>query len=71
MDTPTLDVPAPGSSFNFAQHLIECNAARLDKAAFIDDHSAFRLGRPLREVIHRRPCGRQPDLICSHADVGQ
>jgi benzoate-CoA ligase len=50
MDTPTLDVPAPGSSFNFAQHLIECNAARLDKAAFIDDHGSLSYGALFERV---------------------
>ena len=30
-------VPAPGERFNFAQHLIERNAQRPDKVAFIDD----------------------------------
>ena len=31
------DVQAPGEHFNFAQHLIERNAQRPDKVAFIDD----------------------------------
>ncbi len=34
-------VPAPGERFNFAQHLIECNAARPNKAAFIDDQGTL------------------------------
>ncbi|MFZ2650570.1 MAG: benzoate-CoA ligase family protein [Burkholderiaceae bacterium] len=36
MSTQT-QVPAPGERFNFAQHLLERNAARPNKAAFIDD----------------------------------
>ncbi len=34
-------VPAPGERFNFAQHLIERNAARPNKAAFIDDQGTL------------------------------
>ena len=50
MDTPTLDVPAPGSNFNFAQHLIECNATRLDKTAFVDDHGSLSYGALFERV---------------------
>ena len=38
------DVPAPGETFNFAQHLLEANAGRPDKAAFVDDHGSLRYG---------------------------
>ena len=37
-------VPAPPARFNFAQHLIECNAARPDKLAFIDDQGTLTYG---------------------------
>ncbi len=37
-------VPAPGERFNFAQHLIECNAARPNKCAFIDDLGVLGYG---------------------------
>ncbi|HEX5391432.1 MAG TPA: benzoate-CoA ligase family protein [Burkholderiaceae bacterium] len=50
MDTPNLDVPAPGSNFNFAQHLIECNATRLDKTAFVDDHGSLSYGALFERV---------------------
>jgi benzoate-CoA ligase len=56
MDTPTLDVPAPGSSFNFAQHLIDCNSGRLGKAAFIDDHGSLSYG-DLFERVRRVASG--------------
>jgi|CXWL01.1.fsa_nt_gi benzoate-CoA ligase len=36
--------PAPGPRFNFAQHLIERNAGRPNKAAFIDDHGTLSYG---------------------------
>jgi benzoate-CoA ligase len=34
------DVTAPPERFNFAQHLLEQNAQRPDKTAFIDDHGS-------------------------------
>ncbi len=36
--------PAPPERFNFAQHLLQRNAARGDKAAFIDDHGTLSYG---------------------------
>jgi len=33
----TPNVQAPGARFNFAQHLIDCNSSRPEKAAYIDD----------------------------------
>lgn len=38
------DVPAPGETFNFAQHLLDANASRPDKAAFVDDHGSLSYG---------------------------
>ena len=38
-----MTIAAPGARFNFAQHLIECNAGRAEKAAFVDDLRAGRL----------------------------
>jgi benzoate-CoA ligase len=38
-------VPAPPETFNFAQHLLEANVGRADKAAFIDDAGALTYGR--------------------------
>ena len=37
-------VPAPGANFNFAQHLMDRNAVRTDKTAFIDDHGSISYG---------------------------
>ncbi len=33
-----------GETFNFAQHLLDANAARPDKTAFIDDHGSLSYG---------------------------
>ncbi|WP_240636105.1 benzoate-CoA ligase family protein [Caldimonas tepidiphila] len=48
--------PAPPNAFNFAQHLIEANAARAQKTAFIDDHDALSYGE-LAERIRRAAAG--------------
>jgi len=37
-------VPAPPEMFNFARHLLEANAGRPDKIAFIDDAGALTYG---------------------------
>src|SRR5271167_4177591 len=37
-------VPAPPDTFNFARHLLEANAGRAMKAAFIDDVGALTFG---------------------------
>jgi benzoate-CoA ligase len=37
-------VAAPGDRFNFAQHLIEVNADRASKPAYIDDHGPLAYG---------------------------
>jgi benzoate-CoA ligase len=56
--TPVLppDVPPPGERFNFAQHLIERNAARERKAAFVDDLGSLRYGE-LAERVRRLAAG--------------
>ena len=38
------EIAPPGARFNFAQHLIELNAARAAKVAFIDDHGSLSYG---------------------------
>jgi len=48
-------LPLP-TRFNFAQHLIECNAARPDKAAFIDDLGALSYGE-LEQRLRRLAAG--------------
>ncbi len=42
--TPATAVPAPPARFNFAQHLLERNAAHPSRPAFIDDHGALGYG---------------------------
>ena len=37
-------VPAPPEAFNFARHLLEANAERADKVAFVDDVGALTYG---------------------------
>ncbi len=37
-------VPAPPEAFNFARYLLEANAGRADKAAFVDDAGALTYG---------------------------
>jgi benzoate-CoA ligase len=41
----TDDVQPPPERFNFAQHLLQLNAARAGKAAFIDDHGTLAYGQ--------------------------
>ena len=38
------EIQAPGETFNFAQHLLACNAQRASKAAFIDDQGVLTYG---------------------------
>src|ERR1035441_1730151 len=45
-------VPVPGPRFNFAKHLIDRNAGRASKAAFIDDRGTLSYG-DLAERIRR------------------
>jgi benzoate-CoA ligase len=49
-------VQAPGDSFNFAQHLLACNARRAAKAAFIDDLGTLTYGQ-LDERVRRVAAG--------------
>ncbi len=49
MDIPA-DVAPPGELFNFAQHLLQVNAARADRPAFIDDHGVLSYGELDRRV---------------------
>jgi len=44
MTSPDTLVSPPGERFNFAQHLLDCNAQRPDKAAFIDDSAMLTYG---------------------------
>jgi benzoate-CoA ligase len=54
--TDTADVPAPPEPFNFAQHLLGLNAARANKAAFIDDAGTVTYGE-LADRIKRLAAG--------------
>jgi benzoate-CoA ligase len=58
MMTTTLQPPAPGEAFNFAQHLILLNAGRASKLAFIDDTSNLSYGE-LADRIKRFATGLQ------------
>jgi benzoate-CoA ligase len=50
------EVRAPSSSFNFAEHLLACNASRADKAAYVDDHGTLRYG-DLADRVRRMAAG--------------
>ena len=56
MSHPETDVSAPGERFNFAQHLIDCNAGRPDKAAFVDDQGSLSYGE-LESRVRRMAAG--------------
>jgi benzoate-CoA ligase len=49
-------VAAPPERFNFAQHLIQCNAARPDKLAFLDDTNRLSYGE-LEQRVRRLAAG--------------
>jgi len=56
-ETPSTDGPsAPPAKFNFAHHLLQSNAQRSDKAAFIDDHGTLSYGS-LDERVRRVASG--------------
>lgn len=44
--------PIAGAGFNFAQYLIECNAGRPQKIAFLDDDGAITYGELTNRVRH-------------------
>ena len=46
----------PPARFNFAQHLLECNANRTDKAAFVDDLGSLTYGA-LEDRVRRLATG--------------
>ncbi len=50
------NVAPPPARFNFAQHLLERNAARADKCAFIDDFGALSYGA-LAQRVRRMAAG--------------
>ncbi|WP_284619422.1 benzoate-CoA ligase family protein [Aquabacterium humicola] len=56
MNPETPDVAAPPSHFNFARHLLERNACRAEKTAFIDDHGRLSYGA-LADRIRRCASG--------------
>ncbi len=49
-------IPAPGDRFNFAQHLLQLNAAHPDRPAFVDDFGVLSYGE-LAERIARMGAG--------------
>ena len=52
MNNPAAQLAPPGEHFNFAQHLLACNAQRPDKIAFIDDLGSLSYGQ-LDERVRR------------------
>ena len=53
MNTPTApiaNVAPPGPSFNLAQHLIERNAGRGSKTAYIDDQGTLSYGELTQRI---------------------
>ncbi|MFY8085340.1 MAG: benzoate-CoA ligase family protein, partial [Rubrivivax sp.] len=50
MNNPAPAVAAPPTQFNFAQHLLEVNAGRADKAAFVDDQGSLSHGALAQRV---------------------
>jgi len=53
---PPTTVPAPPERFNFAQHLLQRNAGRADKAAFVDDRGSLSYGA-LEDRVRRLAAG--------------
>lgn len=51
-----MDIPAPGPRFNFAEHLLQANAGRAAKAAFVDDQGSISYGE-LNERVRRLAAG--------------
>ena len=45
----SLSIAEPGTPFNFAQHLIACNAGRPEKTAFIDDEGSLSYAELARQ----------------------
>jgi benzoate-CoA ligase len=56
METPMNLPTAPGTPFNFAQHLLATNESRAAKPAFVDDAGALRYGE-LDERVRRLAAG--------------
>jgi benzoate-CoA ligase len=54
--TPTAHVEPPSEVFNFAAHLLSCNAQRAAKAAFIDDQGTLNYGE-LEQRVRRVAAG--------------
>ena len=57
----TTHVPAPGERFNAARHLLQANASRPDKTAYIDDRreEAIKSGE-----ISLACCGKYFRSLC-------
>jgi benzoate-CoA ligase len=55
-ESPLPDVPALPARFNFAQHLLEVNAGRADKTAFLDDQGSLSYG-DLAQRVRRVAAG--------------
>ncbi len=53
---PPSTVPPPGERFNFAQHLLQRNAGRAAKTAFVDEQGALSYGQ-LEDRVRRLAAG--------------
>jgi benzoate-CoA ligase len=56
MSTPTPEVAAPPARFNFAEHLLQANAGRPAKAAFVDDTGTLSYAE-LQQRVRRLAAG--------------
>ena len=56
MSTPTPEVAAPPARFNFAEHLLQANAGRPAKAAFVDEAGTLSYGE-LQQRVRRVAAG--------------
>ena len=65
--TTDLQVPPPGEHFNFAHHLIERNAGRAGKTAFIDDTASITYAELAQRV--RRFAETFVNLIAVHEEL--
>ena len=46
----TANIQTPGPKFNIAQHLLNANASRLAKTAFVDDADSLSFGQLAQRV---------------------
>ena len=68
IDSSASDIPQPPERFNFARHLVELNAARAGRPAYIDDAGTLSYGEladRVRRCAARSVCGkREESVVC-------